>query len=195
MTALFSTFTAAPLAPQKLFDLGPIPFTNSMLLGIVSALFVLLVFGIAAKASQIWPKNRLSFLVENIIELISGMMSDTFGDEKKGRRHFPLLITLFILIMVGNLSGLMPGIDTITLRSSGHEVSLFRSWTTDLNTTLALAVLSLATVHYYAVKQIGLKGYARHFFSGSLKNPLTWFIGANELFSEILRLITLSLRL
>jgi len=58
-----------------------------------------------------------------------------------------------------------------------------------------MAVLSLATVHYYAVKEVGFGGYVRHFFSGSLKSPMTYFIGINELFSEILRLVTLSLRL
>src|SRR5204862_1868080 len=68
-------------------------------------------------------------------------------------------------------------------------------WTTDLNSTLAVAVIALATVHIYAIRDIGARGYLRHFFSGSLKNPMTFFIGFNELFGEILRLVTLSLRL
>lgn len=166
-----------------------------MLLGLISAFFVLSLFGLAARASQRWPKSKLAFFVENIVDLVYGFTSDTFGDEKKARRHFPLLLGLLVFILVGNLSGLLPGIDTIMYSSGGHHVSLFRSWTTDLNSTVAMAVLSLATVHYYAVKEIGFRGYARHFFSGKLTNPLTWFIGVNELFSEILRLITLSLRL
>ena len=188
-------YEAAPLAPQKLFNLGPIPFTNSMLVGLLAAFFCFALFGAAAKASKVWPKSKFAFTVESLIELVSGMMADTFGDEDKARKHFPLLITLFIFILVGNLSGLLPGIETITYTHSGETVSLFRSWTTDLNSTLALAVLSLGTVHYYAVKEIGAKGYVKHFFSGSLLNPMTWFIGLNELFGELLRLVTLSLRL
>ena len=191
MIGILAAFTAEPLAPQKIFNLGPVPITNSMLLGIISLFLVCLLFGLAAKASRVWPTSRLAFYVESLIGAVFGMMAETFGDEKKARKHFPLLISLLLFILVGNLSGLLPGIQTIKY----HDVSLFRSWTTDLNSTLAMAVLSLATVHFYAVKDVGLRGYIRHFFSGSLRNPMTWFIGLNEIFSEILRLVTLSLRL
>lgn len=188
-----ATFVAAPLAPEQLFSIGPIGVTNSMLLGIITALFVVSLFGLAARASQLWPKSRLAFFVETLIELVYGMVQESFGNEAKARKHFPLLTTLLIFILIGNLSGLLPGIETIKY---GHEhISLFRSWTTDLNSTLALATLSLMTVHYYAIREIGLRGYARHFFAGKLYSPGTWFIGLNELFGEILRLVTLSLRL
>src|SRR3989344_3621612 len=58
-----------------------------------------------------------------------------------------------------------------------------------------MATLPLLTVHIYAIVELGGRGYFRHFFSGSLKSPLTIFIGLNELIGEVLRLVTLSLRL
>lgn len=189
------TFATAPLAPEPLFHLGPLPFTNSMLFGLITAAFIIGLFGLAARASQLWPKSRLAFYIETLIELVEGMMTETFGDRERARRHFPLLVTLLFFILAGNLSGLLPGLETITYNNGEHEVSFLRSWTTDLNSTLALAVLSLATVHFYAIREIGLKGYGRHFFSGKLYNPMTLFIGINELFGELLRLVTLSLRL
>lgn len=195
MISSMADYTAAPLAPDKLFNVGPLPITDSMLTGIITAGLILLIFGAAAKATALWPKSRFAFVVESLIDLVFGMLAETFGDAKKARKHFPLLFTLFVLILAGNLSGLLPGIETIQYHANDGYVSLFRSWTTDLNTTLALAVFSLITVHYYAVKDIGLKGYGRHFFAGKLYSPMTWFIGLNELFGEILRLVTLSLRL
>ena len=188
-------FTAAPLAPEKLFNFGPLAVTNSMFFGLITALSVVILFGMASRASHLWPESRLAFAIENLISFVFGLLLESFGDDKKAKRHFPLLVTLLMLILVGNLSGLLPGIDTITYNAHGEHVSLFRSWTTDLNTTLALATLSLLTVHYYAIKEIGFGGYVHHFFSGNIKNPMTWFIGLNELFGEILRLVTLSLRL
>jgi len=188
-------FTAAPLAPEKLFNIGPLPITNSMLVGWIGVIALIAIFGTAAKLSQLWPKSRLAFYMESLIELVYGLVRDGFGDDAKARRHFPLLFSLLVFILIGNLSGLLPGIETITYTHNGETVSLFRSWTTDLNATLALAVISLATVHYCAVKEIGFKGYVHHFFSGNLFNPMTWFIGLNELFGEVLRLVTLSLRL
>lgn len=188
-------YTAAPLAPDKLFSLGPIPITNSMLMGWLGGLFVLLLFGAAARASKIWPNSQLAFYVETLIDFVYDLMVEAFGDREKAKRHFPLLVSFLVFILIGNLSGLLPGIETITYTVHGEHVSLFRSWTTDLNSTLALAVLALATVHYYAIKEIGFRGYVRHFFAGKLYNPMTWFIGLNELFGEVLRLVTLSLRL
>ena len=186
---------AEPLAAQKLFTIGPLTFTNSMLLGLVTAVFVLVFFGLAARASQLWPRSRFAFYTESFVELVFGLMVDSFGDRKKAAKHFPLLITLFVLIVVANLSGLLPGIQTITYDVHDSYVSLFRSWTTDLNSTLAMAIVSLSTVHFFAVKEVGGRGYVRHFFSGNLKNPINIFIGLNELFGEVLRLVTLSLRL
>jgi F-type H+-transporting ATPase subunit a len=58
-----------------------------------------------------------------------------------------------------------------------------------------MATLALLTVHVYALKEIGAFGYFRHFFSGNLKNPLYIVFGFIEVFSDLLRLVTLSLRL
>ena len=192
MLRIFFGEVIEPLSPETLFNFGPLPITNSMLFGIITAALVLLFFGLAARASQLWPKNKLAYWLESLTDLVMGMIIDTFGgDRKRAMRHFPLLITLFVFILVCNLSGLLPGVGTITY----NDTQLFRAWTTDLNSTLAMATLALVTVHLYALKEIGGRGYFRHFFSGNLKNPLNIFIGLNELFGEILRLVTLSLRL
>jgi F-type H+-transporting ATPase subunit a len=185
-------FASEPLAAPTLFDLGPLAVTNTMVYGVVMAALVLVLFGMAARASQIWPKSKLAFWFENLTEMVFGLILDVFnGDRAKAMKHFPLLITLFVFILACNLSGLLPGVGTITY----NDEPIFRAWTTDLNSTLAMAILALGTVHIYAIREIGGKGYFKHFFSGNLKNPLNVFIGLNELFGEVLRLVTLSLRL
>lgn len=192
MLGYFFGAETTPLAAEKLFSIGPLPVTNSMVFGIMMGALLLSIFMLMARATDIWPKSKMAYWGETIVELIQDLIIETFGgDRKRAMRHFPLLITLFIFILVSNLSGLLPGVHTITYNGT----SLFRAWTTDLNSTLAMATLSLATVHIYALKEIGFFGYARHFFSGNLKNPINIFIGLNELFGEILRLVTLSLRL
>jgi F-type H+-transporting ATPase subunit a len=192
MSSVYFGEATAPLAPPTLFNLGPLPLTNSMVYGILMAIVVLAIFVFAARASQLWPRHQLIFWLESFTDLVMGMIVDTFGgDRKRAMRHFPLLITLFVFILACNLSGLLPGVGSITYNGS----SLFRAWTTDLNSTLAMATLALLTVHIYAISEIGGRGYFRHFFSGSLKSPLTIFIGLNELIGEVLRLVTLSLRL
>ena len=191
----FAAGDAAPLAAEKLTNIGPIPLTNSMLFGLLTAFFVLTLFGLAARASQLWPKSRLAFWVENFVETVLSLMTESFGERKKAMRFFPLLLTLFVFILASNLSGLLPGVGSLTLNVGGQKTSLLRAFTTDLNSTLAMAVISLSTVHVYAIRELGLVGRFRHYFSGNLLNPMNIFIGLNEVFSEVLRLVTLSLRL
>lgn len=185
----------APLASEKIFSLGPLPFTNSMLFGLLTAAFVLGIFGMAARASQLWPKSRLAYYSELLVDAILGFMVDTFGDYKRAMRHFPLLISLFVFILASNLSGLLPGVGTITVNVDGSQVPLLRAFTTDLNSTLALAAFSLATVYIYAFKELGVFGMLRHYFTAQPWKPMNLFMGVNEVFGEVLRLVTLSLRL
>lgn len=191
----FFGIETVPLSAQKLFDLGPLPITNSMVFGVLTAVFVLALFGFAARASQLWPKSRFAYWFESLIELVMGLVVDIFGgDHKRAMKHFPLLASLFFFILVSNLSGLLPGVGSFTVNVNGSDTSLLRAFTTDLNSTLALAVLSILTVQVYAIRELGLSGHMRHYFS-NIKNPINIFIGVNEVFSEVLRLVTLSLRL
>lgn len=187
--------TVAPLAPEKIFNVGPLPITNSMLTGVLTAAGVVAIFLLAAKATQLWPKSKLAFWVESLVELLLGIITESFGDRKRALRFFPLLITLFAFILAGNLSGLLPGIDSITYLNGGQHVPFFRSFTTDLNATLAMAVFSLSIVQIYAFQELGLGGRFRYYFTEKWWTPGHIFIGLNELFSESLRLVTLSLRL
>ena len=190
---VFFAAEVAPLAAQEIVRFGPLALTNTMVYGIITAVFVVTLFGMAARASQLWPKSRLAYWSESLVEFIFGLLVDAFGDSKKAAKHFPLLITLFIFILACNLSGLLPGVGTLTVNVSGQETSFLRAWTTDLNSTLGLAILSIATVQIYAIKELGLVGHLRHYFNSW--NPINIFIGINEVFGEILRLVTLSLRL
>lgn len=165
-----------------------------MVFGVLTAIFVLVLFGFGARASQLWPKSRLAFVLENFVDAVYGIILETFnGDERKARTHFPLLITLFVFILASNLSGLLPGVGSITINVDGREASLLRAFTTDLNSTLALAALSLSVVHIYALKELGLIGRIRHYFPGF--SPMKIFIGLLDVMGEVLRLVTLSLRL
>ncbi|HVO86131.1 MAG TPA: F0F1 ATP synthase subunit A [Candidatus Binatia bacterium] len=194
MMSVFSIVTA-PLAPERLFNVGPLPVTNSMLTGVLTAIFVVTFFLIAARASQTWPKSKFAYWVEGLVELILGIVTESFGDRQKAKRFFPLLLTLFIFILASNFSGLLPGVETITLHTGGENVPLFRSFTTDLNSTLALAVLSLTIVQIYAFQELGFGGRFHYYFTKKWWKPGNIFIGLNEIFSELLRLVTLSLRL
>lgn len=184
-----------PLAAQKLFGLGPFSITNSMLFGLIIAIFTLALLGLAASRSQTNPRSKLAYYIETLVDGIFGVAIDSFNDRKKALRHLPLLVTLFTFIFISNLSGLLPGVGTIHASVDGQQVPLLRAFTTDLNATLALAVLTIGLVQFYAIRELGIMGHLKHYFTNKPWKPVNLFIGVNEVFGEILRIVTLSMRL
>jgi F-type H+-transporting ATPase subunit a len=197
ISTLFAIETE-PLAAQKLFSIGPIAVTNAQLFGIVTAVALIAILMTAAKRSQLHPKSRLAYYTELLLDGIWGVAIGTFGDRKTALKHLPLLATLFTLILLGNLSGsgLLPGVGTIQATTrDGTTTALLRPFTTDLNATLAMAITTIGLVQYYALKELGVKKHLRHYFAAPLYNPMNLFIGFNEVFGELLRVVTLSMRL
>ena len=94
--------------------------------------------------------------------------------------------------MLSNLLGLIPGAgEAITL----HGIPALRPFTADLNGTLAAASVSMIMIQVFAIRESGLAKHLRHYFQGSLINPLTYLLGFFEVFGEATRLFSLSLRL
>jgi F-type H+-transporting ATPase subunit a len=186
-----------PLKAQRLFDIGPLSVTNAMLFSVITAAIMISILLMAARYSQLHPKSWLAYIIELLIDFIWATAVSTFGNRRTALKYLPLLSTLFIFILLGNLSGsgLLPGIGTVTARTGGVTEPLLRPFTTDLNATLAMAILTIGLVQYNAIKALGLKGHARHYFASPLWNPMNLFIGLNEVFGELLRVVTLSMRL
>ncbi len=187
--------SAEPLTADRLYSFGPIDITNSMLYGVITAAVLLVVLISAAKLSQLHPMSRLAYYVELLVDSIWGVAMDSFGSRKRALKHLPLLVALFVFILAWNLSGLIPGVGSITATVEGEEVSLLRAFTTDLNATLALAILTIGTVQFYALKELGLKGHFKHYFSDKPWKPGNFLLGMMEVFSDVLRIVTLSMRL
>jgi F-type H+-transporting ATPase subunit a len=168
-----------------------------MLFGLVMAALVLTLFARAAKKSTLKPTNKLTFAIESLVEYVLQIGEDNFGSRKKAVKHMPLLLTLFTFILFSNLSGLIPGVGTIVVHNGEESVPLFRAFTTDLNSTLALAILTIGTVQFYAIKELGIFRHIKHYFSVAEPwySPINFFMGPIEIMSEFIRIMTLSMRL
>jgi F-type H+-transporting ATPase subunit a len=80
--------------------------------------------------------------------------------------------------------------------SAGHSeaslVPLFRGATSDINVTLALALISVVATHMLSIQLTGLGDYLGRFFSA---NPVNLYVGLLELVAEVTKVISLSFRL
>ena len=90
----------------------------------------------------------------------------------------------------------MPGVGEAFQTSGAHgESPLLRPFTADLNGTLAAATVTWILVQYFAIRESGISRHVRHYFNGSLKNPITLLLGVFEMFSDLTRIASLALRL
>jgi len=176
------------LAPEALFSLGSVTVTNTMLTTAISSVLLIVALVWAARKVTVKPADGFAGLYEAIISAVLAQAEQTFGSRELALKYFPLLATLFIFILLGNTLGLLPGFNTLELGGA----PVFRSVTTDLNTTVALAIVSVVLTQIYAIRKLGVVGNLHRYFSA---NPLVNVLGLLEIFLELTRLISFSFRL
>lgn len=184
------------ISAEPLFQLGSVTITNSILTTwIVTGLLILFAVSFSRKIKSDGKPGRLQTFVEFLIEGIANFVESIVG-KRKARIFFPLIATLFFFILFSNWSGLLPGAGTIGMRAMLHGkdtfIPFFRAPTADVNTTLALGLISMVMVQVYGLKFLGIK-YLKKFFDFS--NPINFFVGILELVSDISKIISFTFRL
>lgn len=180
------------IAPEYLFTIGGVDITNSMFYGWISA--VLLIVGLLyfKRKISIHGSSGIARLFDAGSEFIVNQMTDALGSRKKALQYAPFFVTTFFFIVLNNWLGLLPGVGP-AIEYNGTP--LLRPFTADLNATLSMSIVMMGIVLTLAVRESGLFNHLRHYFPGSLKNPLNIALGGMELFGEVTRIISLALRL
>ncbi|MDP3724148.1 MAG: F0F1 ATP synthase subunit A [bacterium] len=181
------------LAAETLFHLGPLPVTNTLFTTLLITLLLTFFAWKTTRSLSLVPSG-LQNLTEMIFEPINSLVRDLAHDRAK--LFFPIVTTFFLLILVSNWFGLLPGVGTIGFFTTDHGeekfLPLLRAPTSDLNMTLALALLSMVITHVLSIKLLGFGTYLSKFFS---INPIFLFVGLIELVSEFTKIVSLSFRL
>ena len=191
----FASGNGVPLAAEPIFHVGSFPVTNAMFFGVITGIVVIAILWAAARRSTVKPRSKFAFGVESLVDFIFTIAKENFSTPAQARKHLPFLLTLFCFILLANLSGLIPGVGTLITTTPEGGIPLFRAFTTDLNATLALAVLTIGSVQFYAIRELGIVGHLRHYFTDKPLNPMNLFIGLIEVMGEFIRILTLSMRL
>lgn len=186
------------IAAEELFKIGFLPVTNSLLVTYLTILVFIIIVVLIRLKKNIIPVG-LQNVVEYIMEYFYNLICEVFGSEEKGRKFFPLVMTIFLFVLIINWFGLLPGVGSIGFyREMEHQgevafVPLFRGASADLNTTLALALISVVFTQIYSIQILGFRGFLKRFIK--LKNPIMFFVGILELIAEIAKIISFSFRL
>ncbi len=180
-------------AAEPIFRIGSFSITNTLINTLLIDAVLIAVCVFASKKFSYIPGK-----IQMIFEIIVKTFYDLIEQIAPKRTHliFPFVVTFFLFILLINWSGLLPGVGTIGIFEQHHGekvlVPLVRGATSDINLTLALALISAVATHVLSIKLTGIKDYLSRFFS---INPINLFVGILELISEITKVISLSFRL
>lgn len=180
---------------EPLFHLGPITVTNSMVGTLIATVILASLAFWASRNSAVVPGRLQSFL-EFPLEFLGGIVRG----QHPTRWHaiLPPILTIFLLVLVANYVGLLPGVGTIGLHvvEDGKElvVPIIRPASADLNFTLTLALVAFVLFVSWGLRANGVRGYLKETF---VANPpyMTPLMTPIHIVSELSRIISLSMRL
>ena len=161
----------SPLTSVVLFQLGPLAISRP----VVTTWAIMLILALGCRAVtrrlSVHP-SRWQAVLEILVVALADQIKEVI--RKEARPFLPLLGTLFIFLVVSNLSGMLPGTEAPTGK---------------LETPAALALIVFFSVHYFGVRSRGVRGYL-----SSFAEPKLIMLPLN-LLSELTRTFSLMVRL
>jgi F-type H+-transporting ATPase subunit a len=182
------------ISPETLFSIAGFPITNTVIATIIADIVIIVLVLIVSRVVALKPDS-----LQNVVEVIVDYFRET-TEEIVGERAsfiYPWVLSFFLFILISNLLAQFPGFESIrfqTLTSEHHGVPFLRAATSDLNFTLALAVISIVVTHYFSIKYTGIKAYLTRFITFKMF-PILLFVGILEFVNEITKFISFSFRL
>ncbi|MEX0895755.1 MAG: F0F1 ATP synthase subunit A [Patescibacteria group bacterium] len=191
------------LSAEPIALLGDFVITNSMFTNlVVSGLLVGFAFAVNRSLTNTDKPTGLQNFAEGVVEALYNFVYSVTGSAKRAQIFLPLISTFFLFILLSNWLGLLPGVGTIVVpdphaitelgATAEAKIPLFRPGTADLNTTLALGIISIFSVQAFGFHFQNF-AYFKKFFNFS--SPIMFFVGILELISEFAKIISFAFRL
>ena len=188
-----------------LFNLFGFPISNSILTTWIIAALIIIGVRLAVGTPKFIPSKGQG-VVEGMASGLREALEPIVGKKMIGKT-FPILCGFFVFILLMNWSGLLPGVGTIKYHGEHGWLDAIRPANSDLNTTLALSVVSFLAWTYFVLRYAGVRVLVFDLFGNkSDKKEIglpMWIllsfiflgVGGIEVVSIAFRLISLSFRL
>jgi F-type H+-transporting ATPase subunit a len=177
-TALLRMLHIEPTYPQA-------PITNAFSMELLVFLFLVLMFALLRTSLSVDNPRPLQHTFELLDGFVNGQSENIIGHHSE--RFTPFLATLALFILISNLIGLIPGLESPT---ASPEVPL------------GCALVAFLYYHAQGVRKNGLARYAAHFL-GPQDRTIPVFVRITlapvmlvvEPFSHLARVLSLTIRL
>lgn len=196
-----------------LFSIGGFPVTNTLLVSIATVLIIIALFWLAIRDPKLIP-GKWQNLVEWVTELLLNLCEEVAGKEN-GRRFFPWVATIFLIVLFANWWEVIPGVETVGTFNPdlpgcagahlsagfflfGNYSNCIEPWlrppSTDLNFTLAIAVISVVMTQAYGIRRLGIGQHVLKYLNFR-EGVMGVLIGLLEFVLEMIRVVSFSFRL
>jgi F-type H+-transporting ATPase subunit a len=161
--------------------------------------------GILTTATMIYIANRMQARpnrVQTAVEVLYALMRDNITrgnmEDRMAAKWFPFIGALFLFIWFSNLIGYIP------LPTSEHhfnllgvEIPTFALYaaTANLSVPLVLALVVFISYNYEGIRTKGVGGYLKSLIPSGIEGGMAAFIFVLEFLSNLMRLVSLSVRL
>ena len=139
--------------------------------------------------------GRMQAVAELIYDFAEGQIGRAALPEKIFKTWFPYLATLFVFILANSFISFMPlPTDTKHLYLGFIPGPAFYAATSNISVTLALGLVTFFASHVVGIRHNGVVGYFKSWFP-DIKGPVNLLIVPIEILSQLLRLVSLPVRL
>ncbi len=197
------------LFAEPIFNVYGFPITNALITSWIAVL-VIVVLSISLRAKMKRVPGKLQHFFEVVLEGGLNLADQITGNRKITLKVFPIAISIFFFVLINNWLGILP-FGAFGIVEDGVFVPFLRSGTADINTTMALAVISVIGSNIFGVLIIGLwKAFNKYVNLKALASivtkvrkdptvlimaPVMFFVGVLEMIGELAKIASLSFRL
>lgn len=201
------------LFAEPIFHFGNFTVTNALLTSWV-VVIIIIILSLALRSKLQTVPGKLQNIFEIVVEGALDLCDQVTNSRALSVQIFPIAISVFFFILINNWLGILPlgGLGIIEKSGEGLTfVPFLRSGTADVNTTIALAFMSVVGANLFGIFSIGLwKTFNKYvnlkvlgqIFTKIRKDktviivaPITFFVGLIEIIGEFAKVASLSFRL
>jgi F-type H+-transporting ATPase subunit a len=138
------------LKSDILFNFLGLPITNTFITSLLLSFLLIFFVIFIIKKSDLRP-SKLQLVIEFFIAGGYDFTKQTLNNDNLTKKVYPLIASLFFVILFFNLTKFIPGMESITF----GEHHLFKPVHSDLNMTLALSIVSFIVIQALGILVLG----------------------------------------
>jgi F-type H+-transporting ATPase subunit a len=180
------------------FSIGPIDVNKAVLYLVLAGLLTAGTMVYVARRMQARP-NRVQTAVETLFGLMRDNITRGNMEDRMAAKWFPFIGAIFLFIWYSNLIGFIPlPVNTgEKVNIFGADIPAFQIYAATANLSIPLVFALIVFIAYTSegIRAKGVGGYLKSLIPAGVEGPMVLLIFPLEVLSNLMRIISLSVRL